>query len=152
MYRNFTLTESERKEILEQHKKHGYGKSLNEDIDLETKKAVWPTLLKSLGSTSSKHIKMKDGDYSLNWGSHSGSGYDWGMSIAKDMGTFIFQTENLEKSEMVKKLKEKYGIPFDGGNRTGRYSIHNFGNTTIYDVAPEKLIGFIKDILSSMMK
>lgn len=30
MYRNFTLTESERKQILEQHKNHGYGKPLNE--------------------------------------------------------------------------------------------------------------------------
>ena len=30
MYKNFTLTESERKDILNQHNKHGYGKPLNE--------------------------------------------------------------------------------------------------------------------------
>jgi hypothetical protein len=38
MYKNFTLTESERQEIMEQHKSHGYKKPINElddkDIDL----------------------------------------------------------------------------------------------------------------------
>ena len=33
MYRNFKLTDLERKEILERHKKYGYGKSLNEQIE-----------------------------------------------------------------------------------------------------------------------
>ena len=31
MYKNFSLTDEERKEILEQHVSHGYGKPLNED-------------------------------------------------------------------------------------------------------------------------
>lgn len=35
MYKNFTLTESEREQILEQHKTHGYGKPLNEQFDDE---------------------------------------------------------------------------------------------------------------------
>jgi hypothetical protein len=38
MYKNFTLTESEREQILNQHKEHGYKKPINEldnkDIDL----------------------------------------------------------------------------------------------------------------------
>jgi hypothetical protein len=34
MYKNFTLTESEREQILNQHKNHGYKKPLNEDINL----------------------------------------------------------------------------------------------------------------------
>jgi len=32
MYKNFSLTEKERKDIMEMHKSHGYKKSLNEDI------------------------------------------------------------------------------------------------------------------------
>lgn len=31
MYKNFNLTESEREQILNQHKEHGYKKSLNEE-------------------------------------------------------------------------------------------------------------------------
>ena len=30
MYKNFTLTESEREQILNMHKEHGYGQSINE--------------------------------------------------------------------------------------------------------------------------
>jgi len=33
MYKNFTLTESEREQILKQHKQHGYKKPLNEQND-----------------------------------------------------------------------------------------------------------------------
>lgn len=33
MYKNFTLTESEKEQILKQHKSHGYKKPLNEDIE-----------------------------------------------------------------------------------------------------------------------
>lgn len=36
MYKNFVLTESEKKEILELHKKHGYKKPLNEQTDTDT--------------------------------------------------------------------------------------------------------------------
>jgi hypothetical protein len=35
MYKNFTLTESEKEQILKQHKSHGYKKPLNEDIEDE---------------------------------------------------------------------------------------------------------------------
>jgi hypothetical protein len=33
MYKNFNLTESEKEEILKQHKSYGYGKSLNEQYN-----------------------------------------------------------------------------------------------------------------------
>ena len=33
MYKNFTLTESEKAQILKQHKNHGYKKPLNEDFE-----------------------------------------------------------------------------------------------------------------------
>lgn len=33
MYKNFNLTESEKKEILNKHKAHGYQKPLNEEED-----------------------------------------------------------------------------------------------------------------------
>jgi len=37
MYKNFNLTESEREQILNMHKEHGYKKPLNEDIEMESK-------------------------------------------------------------------------------------------------------------------
>jgi hypothetical protein len=36
MYKNFNLTESEKEQILKQHKKHGYGKTLNEQYEDES--------------------------------------------------------------------------------------------------------------------
>jgi hypothetical protein len=35
MYKNFTLTESEREQILNQHKEHGYKKPVNEENELD---------------------------------------------------------------------------------------------------------------------
>jgi hypothetical protein len=37
MYKNFNLTESEKEQILNMHKEHGYKKPLNEDIEMESK-------------------------------------------------------------------------------------------------------------------
>jgi hypothetical protein len=163
MYKNFNLTESEREQILKQHKEHGYKKSLNEqEISGTTNKESgpnlgqikrnesWSTILKTLGSTTKRHIKMRDGDYSLNWGSHSGPGYDWGMSVAK-RGGFHFQTDNKEKKSLMESLISKYSIPFNQGEYQGRYSVHLVGSSqTIYSIPTDKLISFLKEILSKM--
>jgi hypothetical protein len=36
MYKNFNLTESEKEQILNMHKEHGYKKPLNEDIEMKS--------------------------------------------------------------------------------------------------------------------
>jgi len=109
---------------------------------------MWELYLQSFGHTSTKHIKMKDGDYSLNWGSHSGPGFDWGMSIAK-RGTFAFQTTNKEKKAIVEGLIKQYSIPFRASDYEGNYSIHSIGTKSIYDVDENNMIGFIKKILGN---
>jgi TolA-binding protein len=112
------------------------------------KHQLWDLYLQTFGPSSKKHIKMKDGDYSLNWGSHSGSGYDWGMSIAK-RGTFAFQTTNKEKKAIVEGLIKQYSIPFRASDYEGNYSIHSIGTKSIYDVDENNMIGFLKKILGN---
>lgn len=109
---------------------------------------LWELLLQTFGHTSKKHIKMRDGDYSLNWGSHSGSGFDWGMSISK-RGTFAFQTTNKEKNAIVEGLIRQYSIPFRSGEYQGTFSVHSGGNQKIYDVSEDNMIGFLKKILGN---
>jgi hypothetical protein len=90
---------------------------------------------------------MKD-DYSLNWGSHSGKGFDWGMSISKS-GTFAFQTTNKEKKAIVEGLIKQYNIPFRSGENQGNYSVHSMGKQNIYDVDEDNMRDFIKKILGN---
>lgn len=111
-------------------------------------KTKWGIYLETFGRTSTKHIKMKDGDYSLNWGSHSGPGFDWGMSISKS-GVFAFQTTNKEKKAIVEGLIKQYSIPFRSGEYQGNYSIHSGGDQKIYDVSGNNMVEFLKKILGN---
>jgi hypothetical protein len=54
MYKNFTLTDEERKEILEQHASHGYKKPLNEQttINMDIVQGQTIKIKKYLGTTS----------------------------------------------------------------------------------------------------
>jgi hypothetical protein len=111
------------------------------------KHQLWDFYLQMFGPSSMKHIKMKD-DYSLNWGSHSGKGFDWGMSISKS-GTFAFQTTNKEKKAIVEGLIKQYNIPFRSGENQGNYSVHSMGKQNIYDVDEDNMRDFIKKILGN---
>jgi hypothetical protein len=55
MYKNFKITDKERKQILEQHKEHGYRKPLNEASDITTN-----MFFKNLGTWD--HIKKEVAD------------------------------------------------------------------------------------------
>ena len=102
----------------------------------------WPSIVSSLLSTNPKQIKMKDGNHSLNWGSHSAGGYDWGLSIGKT-GTFTFQSENNVKSKQVSELIQKYGFPIQKTNyNNGLHTDSYIGFPT------DKLITLIKEIIN----
>jgi hypothetical protein len=102
----------------------------------------WTSIVSSLLSTNPKQIKMKDGNHSLNWGSHSAGGYDWGLSIGKT-GTFTFQSENNVKSKQVSELIQKYGFPIQKTNyNNGLHTDSYIGFPT------DKLITLIKEIIN----
>jgi len=68
MYRNFTLTESEREQILNQHKEHGYKKPLSEQSQLQSMKD--PDFMNRLKKDSEdKDLKKSGGRYYFNNGS-----------------------------------------------------------------------------------
>ena len=56
MYKNFTLTESEREEILNRHKDHGYRQPLNEQVKQPTGDF---TTIGRFGSSDAKHFEKR---------------------------------------------------------------------------------------------
>jgi hypothetical protein len=102
----------------------------------------WSKIVSSLVPTSPKQIKMKDGDHSLNWGSHSGPGNDWGMSISK-VGTFSFQSDDPQKGKLVFDLTQKYGFPV---KKMGTHSGLYLNPYTSFPI--DKLIPLIREIIN----
>jgi hypothetical protein len=168
MYKNFNLTEQEKKQIMEMHKSHGYKKPLNEDIISTNPEPTnpmrnqqvemgWEQLLSGALKLSpkAKMIRFKDNKYkadenSLNWGSHSGPGYDWGLSIAKlglsGRGEFVFQSAMPQKSQMVLDLAKKYNLNVRqlGGN-------NSLESDDIYSIPVSKLLSFLKEAIMACL-
>ena len=68
MYKNFTLTESEREQILNMHKDKGYNKPLNEQIDTSFLDNKVNYLIQQ-GYKVVDKISLPDGEYNLlGWG------------------------------------------------------------------------------------
>ena len=81
MYKNFTLTESEREQILNMHKEHGYGQSINEQDggfkedsrDYDHWKDVRIQLIDSgFKNDTNKNMEQYGTSHSLSYGGHNG--------------------------------------------------------------------------------
>ena len=104
-----------------------------------TVNANWDMVSSSLMSTKPKVIRMKD-DMSLNWGSHSGPNYDWGLSISK-MGTFVLQGPNVQKIQKALIICKKYGVPLYSEDSDFLMS------DKITSLPTDKVISFVKELL-----
>jgi hypothetical protein len=83
MYRNFSITEEEKKQILEMHTTNGYKRSLNEQPeDKNISGKLWNKFVSVMLTMVPKptHDVFKTGQ-SLNWGNKPS--YRWNMSILK---------------------------------------------------------------------
>ena len=99
MYKNFNLTDEERKEIMEQHKSHGYKKPLNENYS----KFVH-------GDRLDKEPKYKVGDYVMVTFSNDGG---WDRRSIPYKGTIMSIDKEIGINNNEKYV---YEVMLDGGD------------------------------------
>jgi hypothetical protein len=105
MYKNFKLTETEKKQILNQHKKHGYGKPLNEASDITTN-----MFFKNRGS---KYVIFKEVADSIR-------------KIIEDQG---ISTEGISDEDMILIQNEIKRTPSQDDEPTNDYKLPGYDET-----------------------
>lgn len=100
MYRNFKLTEEERQQILESHKKHGYGKPLKEQEETNDGYDMEETIFFSTQQFSLQ-VYTPEGDevmVKVTKGDDEGVSFEIAESFSDD----------LNEEEVINFVKDKY--------------------------------------------
>ena len=119
----------------------------------EDEMAGWSAVKKSLMGTSPKVINFNYNGKpitSLNWGSHKGPGFKWGLSLSSDSG-IAFQTDIESNSKIFSDKVKQAGLSLNEGLFFNDLSKRWSTQIDLDYSDPQKIITLIQDIIKSMV-
>jgi hypothetical protein len=103
----------------------------------------WDRIIQYFSTQKQKPKVIKTKTFtSLNWGSHSGPGFDWGLSI-DTRGEFIFQSSNINKSKSVLQFAKSHNLSvYESGGNNG------LNSEKLNNLRTDKIITLVGQIIT----